>query len=208
MFVSPYRFCRRNHEFYPREHQSLVTVVNHVQRLAAKQKKSPQGIMFAGFRDVDSASSGGASSNCSPTCLGSSAASSRSFGSNAKARLQDKQIEKGKAIMMRDYVSCAAEPSVHTPGTCPQDYQQCSTWSSQWFQQQVLQTTATCVNARCDDTVMYLLFDIGTISNAQVCGVDSCAVMCVNAWLSTSMAPPPKPPPFMPHVPYADPHPH
>jgi hypothetical protein len=88
--------------------------------------------MFSGFRDVDSASSCGASSSCSPTSLGSS---SRSFGSNAKARLQDKQIEKGRAIMMRDYVSRAAKQSVHTTGTGPQGYQQCSTGTSQQFEQ-------------------------------------------------------------------------
>jgi hypothetical protein len=133
--MSLQRCCLEDHDFYPRGHQSLVTVVNPLQRLTAKQKKSPQGIMFSGFRDVDSASSGGASSSCSPTCQGSSAASSggssRSFGGNAKARLQDKQIEKGKAIMMRDYVSCAAEPSVHTTGNCPQSCQQCGTWSNQ-----------------------------------------------------------------------------
>lgn len=110
-----------------------------MQRLAAKQKEVPQGIMFSGFRDVDSASSCGASSSCSPTSLGSSPASSggssRSFGGNAKARLQDKQIEKGRAIMMRDYVSRTAKQSVHTTGTCPQGDQQFSTRSSQQFEQ-------------------------------------------------------------------------
>lgn len=61
-----------------------------------------QKVMFSGFREMDSSSSGSPTSAMSPA---STAGSSRSFGSGgSKARLQDKQIEKGKAIMMRDYI--------------------------------------------------------------------------------------------------------
>lgn len=67
--------------------------------------------MFNTFnRDCDTASS--ERSSCGPTSVGSSpassAGSSRGFGGTAKVRMQDKQIEKGKAIMMRDYVSYTA----------------------------------------------------------------------------------------------------
>jgi hypothetical protein len=68
-----------------------------------------QKVMFSGFREMDSSSSGSPTSAMSPA---STAGSSRSFGSGgSKARLQDKQIEKGKAIMMRDYVSATISES-------------------------------------------------------------------------------------------------
>jgi hypothetical protein len=63
--------------------------------------------MFSGFRDVDSADQSSSSPGNSPGSSGGSS-SSRAFGPGqgpAKARLQDKQIEKGRSIMMRDYVS-------------------------------------------------------------------------------------------------------
>lgn len=76
-----------------------------------------QGVMFSGFREMDSASSGSPTSSMSPA---STAGSSRSFGSGgSKARLQDKQIEKGQAILMRDYVSAiqrAAAAAAARPG--------------------------------------------------------------------------------------------
>lgn len=71
------------------------------QRQQAKHQSKTPGIMFAGFRDVDPSDQSSSAGN-SPA---SSGGSSR-FGSGpAKARMQDKEIEKGRSIMMRDYVS-------------------------------------------------------------------------------------------------------
>jgi hypothetical protein len=91
---------------YPRGHQLFC-----LQRLGTNVN-TEAAAMFNTFPGCDATSSD--RSSCSPTSVGSSpASSSRGFGGTAKVRMQDKQIEKGKAIMMRDYVSHTALGAGH-----------------------------------------------------------------------------------------------